>query len=312
MTKINPSMNTGNIRKFTPKAKIWYHIGAFMAVTAWGLSFVSTKVLLDAGLSALEAYVYRFLIAYLILLAAFHKRLFCHSWHDEFMFLLCGMLSGSFYFMLENTGLEYTLVSNVSLLTSTSPLITTLLIGFIFKADKIKYGTIIGSLVALIGVGFVIFNTSFNLQVNPLGDCLALLAALCWAIYSILLKRLTSHYDVWFITRKTFFYGIISALPFLALNPHFVGWSALEQPVVFGNIAFLALYPSLVAFILWAQCNKGLGAVTAGNYMYLQPVITLIASAILLHEGITIIGCTGCVLILCGLWLGDRLTKKAR
>lgn len=292
------------------KSKIWYHIGALLAVTAWGLSFVSTKVLLDAGLSTVEAYLYRFIIAYLVILAVSHKHIKSHSLNDELMFALCGMLSGSIYFILENTGLEYTLVTNVSLLTSTSPLITTLLVGLIYKGEKITRGTLLGSLIALAGVACVIFNASFNLEVNPLGDALALLAAVCWAIYSILLRRLTSHYDVWFITRRTFFYGVVTAFPFLLMEPRFAGWQVLSQPAVWGNIVFLALYASLIGYVLWAQANKGLGAVKAGNYMYFQPLVTLVASAILLNETITVVGSTGCALIILGVWLGDYLTRR--
>ncbi len=287
-----------------------YHIGAMLSVIAWGISFVSTKVLLDAGLSSVEAYLYRFIIAYLILLAFVHKQIRANTRLDEGLFALCGMLSGSIYFILENTGLEYTLVTNVSLLTSTSPLITTLLVGMIYKRESINGGTLLGSLIALAGVVCVIFNASFNLEVNPLGDVLALLAAVSWAIYSIILRRLTSHYDVWFITRKTFFYGVVSALPFLIMQPHFCGWHVLAETAVWGNIVFLALYASLIGYVLWAFANKGLGAVKAGNYMYFQPVITLIASAILIDETITIVGCTGCILIILGVWLGDYLTRK--
>lgn len=292
------------------KAKLWCHLGALFAVIAWGLSFVSTKVLLDAGLSTIEAYIYRFIIAYIIILAAFHKHIRSHSLVDEMLFALCGMLSGSIYFILENTGLEYTLVSNVSLLTSTSPLITTLLVGIIYKGERITGGTLFGSFVAMTGVACVIFNASFNLEVNPLGDMLALLASVCWAIYSIVLRRLTSHYDVWFVTRKTFFYGVVTALPFLFIDPSFAGWSVLCRTEVWGNIVFLALYASLIAYVLWAQANKGLGSVKAGNYMYFQPIITLVASAIMLGEAITVVGSTGCVLIIAGVWLGDYLTRR--
>ncbi len=304
-------MKVYNKAKLTSgKTKIWFHVGALLAVTAWGLSFVSTKVLLDAGLSTVEAYLYRFIIAYFIILALSHKNIRSFSWGDEIMFMLCGMLSGSIYFILENTGLEYTLVTNVSLLTSTSPLITTILVGLIYKGERITGGTLLGSLVALGGVACVIFNASFNLEVNPLGDMLALLASVCWAIYSILLRRLTSNYDVWFVTRKTFFYGIVTALPFLLMEPHFAGWEVLSQTAVWGNITFLAIYASLIAYVLWAQANKGLGSVKAGNYMYFQPVITLVASAILINERITIVGSPGCLLIIAGVWLGDYLTRR--
>lgn len=58
---------------------------------------------------------------------------------------------------------------------------------------------------ALIGVGLVVFNGSFILKINPLGDFLSLIAALMWAFYCLILKQLDSRYSTAFITRKVFF-----------------------------------------------------------------------------------------------------------
>ncbi|MGN0224071.1 MAG: DMT family transporter, partial [Muribaculaceae bacterium] len=136
--------------------------------------------------------------------------------------------------------------------------------------------------------------------------------SLSWAIYSIILRKLNANYDVWFITRKTFFYGIITALPFVFLEPVQSPADILTNPVAIGNILFLGLGASLIGFMLWAETVKKVGAIKANNYMYLQSIVTLIAAAILLSEPVTLIGILGIVLILGGLWLGDFLTRRKK
>ena len=75
------------------------------------------------------------------------------------------------------------------------------------------------------------------------------------------------------------------------------------------NLLFLALVCSLGAFLLWAYTVIKIGAVTASNYLYFQPVITLIFSVLILDEPLTLIGCSGCALILTGVWLSDYLQR---
>ena len=293
------------------KTLMFAHLAAVICVTMWGFSFVSTKELLDQHMGTVEVYLYRFILAYLVILIISHKRFKSHTWRDEGLFLLCGICSGSIYFIAENTALEYTLTTNVSLLTSMSPLITVLLAGLIYKNERPGWRTLLGSTVAFIGVGFIIFNSSTSLEVHPLGDILSIAAAVSWSIYSLILRRLNANYDVWYITRKTFFYGIVTALPFLWVSP------TLNNPIdlvcnvtVIVNVLFLGLGASMVAFLLWSVSVKGLGAITANNYMYFQTVVTMIASYFILGEKITLMGVCGCALIIGGLWLGDWLTRR--
>ena len=289
------------------------HIGALICVLMWGTSFVSTKALLDiVNMQPVEIFIYRFILAYILIALLKPSKLFCQNFRDEFLMLLCGILSGSIYFLAENFALRYTSTANVSLLTSTSPLLTTLIVGILYKAERPGSGLVIGSIVAMFGVACVIFNSSFSLEVNPLGDMLALAASLSWAIYSIILRKFNANYDVWFITRKTFFYGIITALPFVFLEPVQSPADILTNPVAIGNILFLGLGASLIGFMLWAETVKKVGAIKANNYMYLQSIVTLIAAAILLSEPVTLIGVLGIVLILGGLWLGDFLTRRKK
>ena len=286
------------------------HIAAIVTVAMWGYSFVSSKVLLDNGLGPVHIYFYRFVLAYLMVLFISHKRLWASNWRDEGLFVVCALTSGSLYFIAENTALQYTLTTNVSLLTSLSPLITTMLVGLVYKTEKFGIGTRPGSAIAVAGVACVVFNSSTSLEVRPLGDFLALAAAFSWAFYSLILRRLNAHYDVWFITRKTFFYGILTSIPFLIFEPESQSVATIiSRPEVYANLLFLGLGASTIAYVLWAYTVKTVGAVKANNYMYLQSIVTLIVSAIVLGEHVNFIGYLGIFLILAGLWAGDNINK---
>lgn len=300
--------------KYTPESKknhLLVHLGALFAVSVWGTSFVSTKVLLDNGLHAVEIYIYRFLLAYIIMLCCCHKKMFANSLRDEFLLAICGICGGSIYFIAENTALNYTLTSNVSLITTLAPLLTTLLIGALYRNERPGLWVYLGSLIALAGVACIIFKSGFNLKVMPLGDFLALAAAFSWAIYAVVLRKINATYSATFITRKTFFYGLLTALPFLAFEPQICPPSVLLKPVVMGNIVFLGIVASLLCYLIWAQTIKRLGAIKASNYLYVQPVVTMIFSAIVFeNDPITFVGCIGCILIIGGVWFGDHMTRQ--
>lgn len=287
-----------------------YHIGALVAVAAWGIAFINTKVLLQHGLGAVEIYVYRFIVAYLCVLMVCPKPLFSNTLSDEFKFLLVGVCGSSLYFIAENTAMEYTLVTNVSLIVTTSPIITALLVGMMYRSERPSRGFMFGSFIAFLGVACVIFNSSFDVSINPLGDLLALLAAVCFAVYTILLRPLNATYSVWFITRKTFFYGMITALPFIAVEPDLAPLSVLLEPAVIGNLCFLAIVCSVLAFYFWAVAVKRIGVVKSGNYLYISPIVTLVASALYLGEVVSIVGYVGCSLIMVGVILSEKLSAK--
>lgn len=291
--------------------KLLLHGAALLTVTAWGGSFVSSKVLMECGFSPTEVFLARTFIAYLLLWLFCHKRVWSNSLRDEALFLATGLCGSSLYFIAENTAMEYTMVSNVSLIVTLSPIITAMLVGLFYHNERITRGMVIGSAIAFFGVAMVVFNTSFSLSIKPLGDMLALSAAFSWAVYSLILRKLSAFYTPLLITRKTFFYGLVTAVPFLMFEPESaIDWEAFACPVVIGNLLFLGVFCSLVAFYLWSWIVKGMGPVMANNYLYVSPVVTLIASWIVLDERITIVGASGCVLILLGVWLSERLKVK--
>ncbi|WP_291528923.1 DMT family transporter [Bacteroides sp. UBA939] len=283
-----------------------YHLIAILTVGVWGLTFISTKVLINNGLSPEEIFLLRFLMAYAGIWFISPRKLFANSWKDECVFFLCGITGGSFYFLTENTALEITLVTNVAFILCTTPLLTTIFSLMIYKKEKATAGLITGSLMALVGVAMVVYNGNFILKISPLGDFLTLLAALSWVFYSLIIKNMTEKYDTLFITRKVFFYGVLTILPVFLLKPWHTDFSLLLKPSVLLNLLFLGVVASLVCFAVWNVVLKKLGTVRASNYLYLNPLFALAGSAMLLNEQVTAIALVGMGCILGGVYMAGK------
>lgn len=289
------------------KKNYTYHLIAILVVGIWGLTFISTKVLIENGLSPQEIFFLRFLIAYLGIWFISPRKLFADNWKDELWLLLGGVTGGSLYFFTENTALEITLATNVAFIVCTAPLLTTILSLMIYKKEKATRGLIGGSVLALVGVALVVYNGQFVLKISPLGDLLTLLAAFSWAFYSLIMKKMANRYRTTFITRKIFFYGVLTILPAFLFRPWQFSLSGLLQPSVLLNLLFLSLLASLICFVVWNMVLKQLGTVRASNYIYLNPLFTLVGSAILLNEQLTAMSLMGAMLILGGVyWAGRR------
>ncbi|EGK00377.1 DMT family transporter [Dysgonomonas gadei] len=288
------------------RKKYWYHIIAIFTVIVWGTTFVSTKILIGYGLSPVEIFLYRFVLAYIGIWFFCPRTLFANSKKDELLCVAAGLTGGALYFVFENTALGITLASNVSLIVCTSPIFTALLTFLFYKKEPLRPRLITGSLVALVGMALVVFNGSFILRINPLGDMLTVLAALSWAFYGIILKQLNGKYSTLFITRKVFFYGIITMLPFSLMDSATFTPSLLINPVIASNLIFLGLIASLLCFIAWNSAVKELGVVQTSNYIYFVPLVTLLTSAIVIDEHITIVALFGSVFILLGVYVAEN------
>ena len=283
-----------------------YHAIALFIVVIWGTTFISTKMLLINNLSPEDIFFFRFGMAYIGIWFFGKNRLFAKNWKDEFILLLIGITGGSSYFLAENSAIKITQTTNVAFIVCTAPFLTAILSHFFLKNEKLNRRLIQGSVLALFGVALVVFNGKFILRLNPLGDLLSFLAALSWAFYTILLKQISDRYPMIFITRKVFFYGILTILPVFIFRPLTIDTRLLFRPVVYGNLLFLGITASLLCYFLCNVVIKHLGAVKTNNYIYIIPVITLIASSLLLDEQITVLAVTGMLLILAGVFWAER------
>lgn len=282
------------------------YLTAFVIVVIWGCTFVLTKLLLDAGLRPDEIFLFRFVLAYLLIVPFAGKRLFLGNWKDELLAVALGLTGGSLYFITENYALEYGYCSNVSLIVCLTPLVTALIVGFFYPEERLSRKGQLASLLAFAGMALVVFNGNFILELSPLGDVLALAACLCWALYSLVIKRLQNRYSNMLITRKIFGYGLLTIIPLLCANGVNVEVLYEGGAVVWGNILFLGCVASMLCFLGWNWCLDKIGTVRATNLLYLNPVVAMTTSAVVLGEHVTWVALLGAVLILAGLACVDR------
>lgn len=287
-----------------------YHLAAIFTSVVWGSTFISSKILLEYGLSPATIMAIRFLIAYICMLPFWRGGLFARSVKDELLMVVLGITGGSMYFLLENSALMFTQASNVAIIIAATPLLTTLAVHFISRQERANRRLYLCSLISMAGVALVVFNGEFILKLNPMGDILTLGASIMWVIYSIVVLKVGSRYHPLMITRKVFFYGVLTLLPYFLWEPPTLAVEVLTQPVVAWNLIFLGILASLICYWLWNVVLEKLGAIHATNYLYLNPIVAMVASYFILDERITLLAVVGTALILVGVYLAE--SKKSR
>lgn len=291
-------------------SRLLYHLVAFVTVAIWGSTFVFTKMLLLSGLSPAQIFTLRFIIAYVLLLGFSlpqqHKWL-CNSWRDELLMVLLGITGGSLYFLTENAAMLYTTATNTSLIVCSCPLFAMMLFALFYRrSERIGRTQALGSVIACLGMAVVVLNGHFVLHLSPIGDMLAFAACLCWAVYSLLMKSVLERYSTLFITRKVFFYGLVTIIPYYIIVPGFPSFDVLLRSDVLWNLLFLGVVASMLCFLVWNWVIGKLGAVVATNWVYFNPITTIIFAWWLLHEQITVWFLLGTCLILLGMYLADK------
>lgn len=280
------------------------HFSALLTIFIWGTTFISTKILL-VDFQPVEILFFRFVIGLAALLLVYPHRLKGTSKWQELTFAAAGLCGICMYYLLENIALTYTMASNVGVIISVAPFFTALLSHRFLQAEKPKANFYIGFAVAMAGICLISFNGS-KLELNPAGDLLALLAALIWACYSVLTKKISGYgYHTILTTRRIFCYGILFMIPTLFLFDFKLELARFANPVYLFNIIFLGLGASALCFVTWNFAVKVLGAIKTSIYIYMVPVITVITSVVVLHEEITILAAVGTVLTLAGLFLSE-------
>ena len=220
------------------------------------------------------------------------------------------IFSNTLYFMAENTAITYTQSSNVSILVSTAPVLTAILLALTPSSEKPNRNTVLGILVALVGMVMVVFNGAVVLKLNPVGDLLSMGAALSWAVYSLILQRYSSRFSSYLISRKLMFYGILTTLPLLAIEgAPFPISSLFTQPTLLLGLLFLGVLGSALCYVCWNSAADTLGVLQTTMYIYAVPFVTMVSAALYLNETITAMGIGGAVLIVLGMVLSSKPAK---
>lgn len=289
------------------------HIYALITIIIWGTTFISTKVLLN-NFSPIEILFFRFTIGFFALFIISPHKLKLKEKKEEFLFISAGLSGVTLYFLFENIALTYSFASNVGVIIAISPFFTAILAHIFLEKEKFKLNFFIGFISAIIGIFLISFNGQTVLKLNPIGDILAVLAAFTWAVYSILTRKISNlGYNTIQSTKKIFLYGIIFMIPMLFIMDFKFNFEYFLNKINLFNILFLGLGASALCFVTWNFSVKILGAVKTSVYIYMVPVITVVASILILHENITLISVIGTVLILFGLFISEsKINIKIR
>lgn len=287
------------------------HLSALFTIIIWGTTFISTKVLLG-DFQPVEILFIRFVIGLAALSAVYPRRLKGTTLRQEGLFAAAGLCGICLYYLLENIALTFTMASNVGVIISVAPFFTAIITRLFTRGEeKLSANFILGFLVAMAGIVLISLNGS-RLALNPAGDLLALLAALLWACYSVLIKKIGSFgYHTILTTRRVFSYGILFMIPALFLMDFKLEPERLWVPVNLLNMIYLGLGASALCFVTWNWSVKILGAVKTSIYIYMVPVVTVVTSVLILHEKITPLAGVGTVLTLAGLFLSGRKAKAS-
>lgn len=292
--------------------KLIGHLAALLAVVIWGTTFISSKVLLRS-FDPVEILVIRFLIGLAALFIVCPKRLRLTDKKQEIYYILTGLTGVTLYYLLENIALTFTFASNVGVIISTAPFFTAVVL-HLFLKDKEPLGGafFVGFVVALAGIAFISFNgTQFHL--SPVGDLLTIGAALCWAFYSMFLKKVNSFgYLTILNTRRIFLWGIVFMVPMGFVMGFRPDVRKIVEPMNLLNFLFLGIVACAVCFVVWNFAVKEIGAIRTSIYIYLSPAITVFASALLLGEPVTGMMLAGTALALIGLLISEIKPGKIR
>ena len=273
------------------------HLAALATILIWGTTFISTKVLL-VDFEPIEILFFRFIMGFLALLIVYPHRMKETTKRQEAVFAAAGLCGICLYYLLENIALTYTMASNVGVIISIAPFFTAMLTHLFTKNEKLRANFFFGFVVAMAGICLISFNGA-QMQLNPVGDLLALAAAAVWACYSVLTRKISDFgYHTIQTTRRVFAYGIMFMVPALFLFDFRIGAERFLNPVYLGNLIFLGLGASALCFVTWNMAVKILGAVKTSIYIYLVPIITIVTSALILREPVTLMSGVGTALAL--------------
>ena len=274
----------------------------------WAGNFVVGRAVVSDQVAPITLSFWRWLLAMLILLPFTIKPMWqqrkviqTHFWKICFL----AILSITAFNSLAYIALQYTTATNATLLNSFIPIFILVIMGIFFK-EKISNKQIFGVFVSLMGVFVILTRLDLDvitaLSINK-GDLWMLVAALDWALYSIFLKYLRPEglSPLPFLGIMVII-GTIILVPLLLTNPF------NEAPIVWSDgmikaLAYIAIFPSIFAYLAWNYGMQKLGAATGGQYIHLMPLFGALMAVIFLGESIQLYHLLGGACIALGLWL---------
>ncbi|WP_440694753.1 DMT family transporter [Candidatus Pelagibacter sp. HIMB109] len=203
-----------------------------------------------------------------------------------------------------------TTVTNMSIIYALSPIFIVLLSAYIYK-ERLKIFQYSGVILSLFGVSFIIFKGNFNNFVNlnfTTGDLWIFGAAVSWSLFSIFLINWKSKFSI--IERFT----LMSFIGSIILAPFFIIEHLYFLPTTFDTIYLefslvAALFPGIIAFLMYTKLQQVVGASIAGLTVYLMPIYGSIYGMVLFSENLVHYHFYGALMVLLGIFLAKKKHK---
>jgi len=275
-----------------------------MTVGSWGTSFLFTKISL-IDLHPLIFASFRTLIsAPLFAVVLFLKEKHLRFQRGDILLLVFLGISGNFLNnILWTWGVNLTTVTNASILWSTSPIyvgVFSLVLGW----EKLRIKLILGISVCFIGV-YIVIGKGFGMDFDPkyfVGDIMILMAAMSWAVFTILSRFLVKSYSTLRITALASMSGFLFMFPVAY-------WES--RGLIFGEVSmqswfclgFVALCSNVVGQFFWMRGIGKIGPVRTACYMFLIPLIATVSGMVFLEESLSLFQLMGASFILMGVYL---------
>ena len=216
-----------------------------------------------------------------------------------------GMLGMGLWQGLAYVAAETTSATNMGILAAMVPLLTVLLSALILRESP-SMGGIIGGLCAFLGVSFLLGRGNplslLALEISR-GDLLMLLAATCYALYGVMLKRWPLDLPPWVMLYGQVVCAVLLLLPFYLAGP-----MTPVTPDNIGLIAYAGIPASIITTYLWMRAIRHIGASRASIFINLMPLFSALIAMFALDEQVAGFHLLGGVLILAGVIMAQTWT----
>ncbi len=290
-------MNIRKVHYIMNKNKSLGIPAVIFSVFVWGISFVSTKVIL-AELPPVTIAFIRQIVALvpLFILCILKRESLRIDKKEAIPFIFATFFGIVMYFVLENKGLTLTSASNASMLVSAIPIFA-LLAESIVSKKRLALSSFLCIISSILGVYFVVFEgglPDFSSQ-SFLGNILVFGAMISWIIYTFISDRLGKKYSSLKMTTLQTLVSIPLFLPFIM--GEIKAWKIPSQTSIL-NLLFLGIFCSALAYVFYLYGVKTLGPVLPSALLNLIPVVTIFTGMIFLNEKISLYQIAGTLLII--------------
>ncbi len=204
-------------------------------------------------------------------------------------------------------GGQTTTALNLSLISLTFPIFTVIIL-WAFFGEKMTWQKTLGILLVLAGVTLLITKGDFAKLAEitfAIGDVWMLLAALSFAIYSILVKRKPAKISAWGFQTSTFILGLLMLTPFYIWEKALFPQTNFDTKTI-GGILYIGVLAAFVAFALWNRAVLKIGPAKASMIYYTVPLFSGVLAYFFLGEAVTITHLVSAVLIFSGIFTANR------